>query len=87
MPLYDYECACGSTITLNRSIANRDKLVDVRCTNCNQDNKFKRQICSPMIVSGVAGRLRTTDSFNDRLKEVQKKVSRYNSEPLNDIIR
>lgn len=87
MPIYGYQCNdCGHTFDEKLAIDNRDDPCNQPCPNC-QANTITRPITSPRIAYNNLGSLKTTDSFNDRLKEIKNKVPERFKGALNNNIR
>jgi len=72
MPIYEYRCEhCGSAFTDRRTISERKVPEDEPCSECGQVS-VKQVVGSPMIAYSQPGVLRTSDNFNDRLKDMNK---------------
>lgn len=87
MPYYDYQCtSCGHEFSKVLTIKERNKPIDEPCPECETSNCINKIITrAPIVGYSVAPGLKTTDNFNDRLKEMKKNVGRENT--LSNAIR
>lgn len=87
MPLYDYGCSnCEHTFEKFHSYDNRHKPEKEPCPECNQLSvTFK--ISPTKVAYFNKGTMKTTDSFNDRLKDIKKALPKENQAIINSVIR
>jgi putative FmdB family regulatory protein len=88
MPLYDYRCQnCGEQV--ERNVKSDDRLLPESepCKSCGEVQMKYIILSTPSVSYSNAGSLKTTDSFNDRLKEIKAKVPERFKSKLNDNIR
>lgn len=87
MPLYDYHCqSCDHTFESSRKYDNRLDPEKEPCPECGK-TELKYTISAPNICYSAKGSLKTTDSFNDRLKEIRKKIPKADGDRLSHNIR
>lgn len=87
MPLYDYACqSCGHDMSLIRSYEKRHDPENEPCPECGEQD-VKYRISAPNISYSHKGSMRTSDSFNDRLKEIKKGIPERFRQGINDNIR
>lgn len=88
MPMYDYKCgACDHTF---EKIVKSDNRLDAEqepCPKCGKHEIRYAILSTPKVSYGNPGSLKTSDSFNDRLKEIKAKVPERFKENLNKNIR
>lgn len=86
MPLYDYTCkGCGHNMTLMKSIDNRKSPEDEGCPVCSRV-EVKLLVGTPAVAYLNKGSMKTTNEFNDRLKDMKKKIpNQYHSNLDNNI--
>ena len=84
MPNYDYKCkSCSTNFSDVKTVAKR---YEAKCPECDQqDAEIVINVAPGFNYDNRMGAYRTTDSFNDRLKEMKKNVAKDNT--LNDVIR
>lgn len=88
MPLYEYSCkSCDHAFTKMNMIVDRKLPESEPCPECSVLGKVVQQISTPMIAYSNPGSLKTTDSFNDRLKDIKKAVPKRFQDKLNANIR
>ena len=87
MPLYGYRCKeCEHEFDKMQKYEDRFVPEAVPCPECF-GVEVKYQISTPRIGYSNKGSMRTTDNFNDRLKEIKKKVPEKYQSNINDNIR
>lgn len=87
MPLYGYKCStCDHEFDLKLIIDERDNPCEQGCPKCDAKT-VTRPVVSPRIAYSHPGSMKTTDSFNSRLKEIKDKVPERFKSNLNDNIR
>lgn len=87
MPLYEYHCSnCEHDFTLMRSISERKSPESEPCPECNE-LEVKQMISAPKIAYTNPGSMKTTDSFNDRLKDIKKSIPKRFQDRINANIR
>ncbi len=87
MPLYDYKCtSCDHTFRKMERMANREQPTNDRCPNCDEKTVVN-VIGSPALAYHQPGIHRTTDNFNDRLKQIKENVAVGGKESLSNVIR
>ena len=78
MPIYNFECTkCQSVFESFQTIANMDKPLDMPCPSCLKDGHMIRLVGSPSVgdsirLESTKGRIKPSNDFNDRLKEIKK---------------
>lgn len=85
MPLYDYMCRdCGVGFNEMRTIDDRLSPCELPCPECGGEIYLK--IGAPVLGYNIKPPgMRTSDNFNDRLKEIRKNKGKDNT--LGDVIR
>ena len=84
MPTYDYRCkSCEHQFTRMTKMDDRDVPTTEPCPECGKLEVFKCINAVSFSYSGTGAR--TTDHFNDRLKEMKKRAGKGNT--LSDHIR
>lgn len=87
MPLYEYKCgSCEATFTQVLIIDKRKVPETEPCPECSKQ-EVKMLISTPMISYSNPGSMKTSDSFNDRLKEIKKSIPPRYRESINANIR
>lgn len=87
MPTYDYKCyACEDVTTQILKIAERKDPESAPCSSCGA-NEVKMLISAPLIAYSNPGSVKTTDGFNDRLKEIKKHIPKRYQDNINHNIR
>jgi putative FmdB family regulatory protein len=87
MPLYEYKCRmCELEFTRIHKIDDRKIPEGEPCPECGQ-GAVGMLISTPMVSYSHKGSMKTTDSFNDRLKEIRKKVPPKYRDNLSNNIR
>lgn len=88
MALYDYLCqACEHRFEGVRSIANRKQPESEPCPACGE-MKVLQSITSACIgYTYKTASVRTTDSFNDRMKDIKKGLPPKYQDNIGNIIR
>lgn len=87
MPLYEYQCnECGHDFTRMQTIASRKDPEQQPCSECGE-MAVQQRISTPAISYSHPGSMKTTDSFNDRLKDIKKAVPKRFQDNLNANIR
>ena len=87
MPLYDYRCTnCEHTFSKFHNFDNRHKPENEPCPECNHES-VKYIMSAPIIGYFNKGSMKTTSSFNDRLKDIKKSLPEQFKGSLNDVIR
>lgn len=87
MPTYDYKCSsCEHATTQILKISERKDPESAPCSECGECT-VTMQICAPTIGYSNPGSLKTTDSFNDRLKEIKKSIPKQHQGRINSVIR
>jgi len=87
MPLYEYKCkTCEHESTQMHRIDDRRIPTSEPCVECGELS-VEFVISTPMVVYSNAGSMKTTDSFNDRLKEIKKGIPPKYHDKLSNNIR
>lgn len=87
MPMYNYHClSCDSMFDKFLPYDNRMKPENEPCPSCGQGS-VKYYISAPKISYSHKGTMRTTDSFNDRMKDIKKSLPEEFKGNINSIIR
>jgi putative FmdB family regulatory protein len=87
MPLYAYRCkACGNEFEEVHKIVDRNIPVEAPCSKCGE-TQVSQILFAPKVSYSNPGSMKTTDAFNDRLKEIKNKVPERFKAALNDNIR
>lgn len=87
MPVYDYHCnACGNDYEAYYAMSERKTPESEPCRACGE-LKVVMRIATPAIGYSNKGSMKTTDSFNDRLKEIKKNIPPKYHDTLNHNIR
>ena len=79
MPSYDYLCtACQNRFSGIRKVDDR---LNIECSQCNSSENVRIEItkATPFNYDNRMGAHKMTDSFVDRLKEMEKNVGRDNT--------
>lgn len=85
MPLYEYHCtSCGDLQTKSLPIDRRKEPTETPCPACSS-NTVNIKINAPSI--GYSHGLKTTDSFNDKLKEMKTKLPKSAHQSLENHIK
>lgn len=88
MPVYDYECqGCGNRTTECISISKRTDPLGVPCSVCGELKIIQIIASAPQFVYNRSGALKTDNTFNDRMKEIQKNTPRGFKHNLDQSIR
>lgn len=88
MPIYTFKCkSCNVEKDQLLKIADMDKPLHEPCPECGNTGTVDRVIYAPKIAYNHPGSMKTTDSFNDRLKEIKKKVPERFKGAINNNIR
>lgn len=88
MPLYEYACsACGHSFDSVRKVDDRYKPHDESCPSCGEVGHVQYKISAPNVVYSGAGSMKTTDNFNDRMKEIKKNLPERYKGNINAVIR
>lgn len=83
MPSYDYRCnMCSEEFSDVKTVANR---LDVACECGSSDVMIMINKAPGFNYDNRMGAYKTSDAFNDRLKEIRKKAGKENT--LSDVIR
>jgi putative FmdB family regulatory protein len=87
MPKYDYQCeSCSYVREELVTYDDRDLPLEDPCPNCGETGTIKRLLCSPPVVGYHSRvRMRTSENFNDRLKDIAK--NRPDNNTIKDSIR
>ena len=78
MPEYNFECTkCQNVFESFQTIKNMDKPLDMPCPSCLKDGHMIRLVGSPSVgdsirLESTKGRIKPSNDFNDRLKEIKK---------------
>lgn len=87
MPLYEYRCnSCGEEFDLVRSYDKRKEPEADPCPECGEV-AVTYKVSAPKIGYFHKGSMRTTDSFNDRLKEIKKTIPKRYQDNINNVIK
>lgn len=85
MPSYNYKCkTCGNGFSQISSIDERNKPLQFPCNECGN---FALYIQIGATNISYNGNLKTTNNFNDRLKEIKKNLPENAKGSINDQIR
>lgn len=88
MPLYEYSCtSCGHAFEETKKIAEREVPTTEPCKECGEMTVVKGIFSAPKVSYTNTGSLKTTDSFNDRLKEIKNKLPERFKGNINSVIR
>ena len=75
MPFYDFHCKhCNTNTTEHLSIEQRDDPTKEPCPHCHTEDSVERVISAPALAMYGSTQLKTTDGFNDRLKEMKRNL-------------
>lgn len=86
MPLYDYQCnSCGDLQTKLLPIDRRMEPTESPCPVCNSIRTINMKINAPAI--GYSHGLKTTESFNDKLKDMKSKLPKSAHQSLENYIK
>lgn len=86
MPLYEYQCtSCGDLQTISLPIDRRKEPTERPCAVCSSIDTISIKINAPTI--GYSHGLKTTDSFNDKLKEMKSKLPKSAHQSLENHIK
>lgn len=86
MPLYDYLCtSCGDLQTELLPIDRRMEPTRRPCPACSSIDTIEMKINAPTI--GYSQGLKTTDSFNDKLKDMKSKLPKSAHQALENYIK
>lgn len=73
MPLYDYECkGCSRTFTDVKKIDDRHQPCEEPCSECG--GEIVLRVGASTFIYNRAGAIKTSDNFNDRLKEIRNRT-------------
>jgi putative FmdB family regulatory protein len=87
MPLYAYRCqSCENTFDALNSYENRLNPEQEPCPKCGKET-VKYTVSAPKIGYMNPGTMKTTDNFNDRLKEIKKRLPEKYKGGINAVIR
>lgn len=87
MPTYHYQCKnCDESFDRIHTYDNRAKPENEPCPSCGKVS-VSYIIVPPKISYSHKGSLKTTDSFNDRLKEIKNKLPEEYKGRINSVIR
>lgn len=88
MPTYEYNCSnCLVEFEKIVPFEDRFRAEKEKCPGCHSEGSVKYNISAPSIGYSHKGSMKTTDSFNDRLKEIKKGLPERNQDRINSIIR
>lgn len=88
MPLYQYKCnACDHDFTSVRKVDDRHQPTNEPCPSCKAEGTVVYLISAPNVMYSGQGSLKTTDNFNDRMKEIKKNLPERYKGNINAVIR
>lgn len=88
MALYDYLCkACDHTWEGVYSISNRKQPEGEPCPSCGEMSVLQAITAAAIGYTYQTSGVKTTDSFNDRMKEIKKKLPPKYQDRISNIIR
>lgn len=87
MPLYDYKCqSCDHAFRKLKQISKRHEPTKEPCPECGEA-QIVNVIGCPAVAYNQPGVHKTTDNFNDRLKQIKENVGSTGKDNLSNVIR
>lgn len=87
MPLYDYQCqTCDHTFRKMKRIAARNEPTEEPCPECGH-SEVTFVVGSPALAYNQPGIYKTSNNFNDRLKEIKQNVGNAGKDNMSNAIR